>query len=110
MYIKPLIFEFDDGLGSKWIGRAVAETGIEGSDVWINGVNPGGVAANGRNLEHALQAFKESCQLVILDTKEDGGTPAKIAAEILRFFWQTNESTAKEWETAVENGVELRRF
>ncbi|MEO8602666.1 MAG: hypothetical protein ABI629_08825 [bacterium] len=80
-------------------GRALLVEEDDG--FWINGVNPGSVAAGGKDREGAFQAFRDGYVSVLYDIAKDAPTFEAFDAEVKAFFAATNEPTAIEWTEAV---------
>jgi hypothetical protein len=74
----------------------------EGSEFWVEGVNPGGIAARGENPGEALAAFCAEYRVVLFDIAADARSFEEFKAEVERFFNDTSPTAVREWLTAVE--------
>ena len=81
-------------------GRAtcVAEFG----ETWIYGVNPGSLAASGRDIHGAFAAFKEGIAESLCDLAEESGAFRVFRSAVRRFAASTNRASVREWEQARE--------
>ncbi|HVR10405.1 MAG TPA: hypothetical protein VMW75_20330 [Thermoanaerobaculia bacterium] len=73
----------------------------EDGEFWAEGVNPGGMAAEGDSTETALCALCDSYHKVLLDIAEDAPSFESFKKAVERFFADTNMTALKEWEEAV---------
>jgi hypothetical protein len=81
-------------------GRALLTE--EDGEFWMEGVNPGGFAANGGSPSEALAAFCEELRVVLLDIVADAASFEQFRTEVERFFNETSEMARTEWEQAVQ--------
>ncbi len=108
----PVLFGYRDVITGrdfmafvKTDGRALLTKEEEG--YWLYGVYPGGVAGGGKALAEASRELKKSYLSVLFDIAAEAPSFEAFKAEVERFFAQSNEPTAKEWEAAhaqVKNG------
>lgn len=80
-------------------GRALLSS--EDEEYWVEGVNPGGFAAKGTSPSEALAAFCEELRVVLFDIALDAPDFGSFKAEVERFFWETNQTALREWDSAV---------
>lgn len=81
-------------------GRVLME--VEGNDVWIYGVNPGGVGAGGGSRQEAAAKFRVEYRKVLFDLAEGASSFAEFEAAVVDFSRDTNLPCAVAWEAAVE--------
>jgi predicted RNase H-like HicB family nuclease len=74
----------------------------ENGDYWIEGINPGGFAANGRSPSEALAEFGSALRAVLFDIASDAGSFQDFHDEVQRFFEETNVPALRDWEEAVQ--------
>jgi hypothetical protein len=101
----PLMFGFTDLIEGRGFvarvrtdGRAVVET--EDGSWWVNGVNPGGICAQGETAKEALQAFRSAVHEVMLDSAVRCATFHDFRAQVELIFNSTTEAMVSEWKTA----------
>jgi hypothetical protein len=82
------------------MGRFTATFETEG--VWLFGVNPGAIAADGPNLEDAHQAMRESLHLVLIDFAQEADDFKAFKVRVQKFFEETDAESVTEWEQAVQ--------
>jgi hypothetical protein len=109
----PLLLGFRDVISGAGFQARIRADGrallLEEEDgFWVDGVNPGGVAGGGGTLPEALARFRENYRLVLLDAAVVAARFEDFREEILRFFEETCEVTAAEWEEAVREVREGR--
>ena len=103
----PLLFSFSDrviGMGFTAdvisYGRVLAVE--ENNEVWIYGVEPGALAANGSDPKEALESFRLSFTNVLRDTAAESHTFEAFSRTVEAFFADVNDANATEWALAVE--------
>jgi hypothetical protein len=74
----------------------------EGSESWVEGINPGGIAARGGSPGEALAEFCAEYRVVLFDIAAEARSFEELKAEVERFFHDTSPATAREWDEAVE--------
>lgn len=74
----------------------------ENGDYWIEGINPGGFAANGKSPREALAEFGSAFRAVLFDIASDAGSFRDFKDEVQRFFEETNMPALRDWEEAVQ--------
>jgi hypothetical protein len=104
----PLLFTYRDrivGLGFtaavETYGRVLAVMDAE-NDVWIYGVEPGALAANGPDPKAALESFRHHFTNVLRDLAADCRTFEEFEKEVHAFFDQVNKPNEQEWLAAVQ--------
>lgn len=75
----------------------------EGAESWVEGVNPGGIAARGESPGQALAEFGSEYRVVLFDIAADSRSFEEFKAEVERFFNDTSLPAAREWTAAVED-------
>jgi len=103
----PLLFTYRDrivGLGFSALvtshGRVLAVE--DDGEVWVYGVEPGGLAANGTDPKEALEAFRQTFTNVLRDLASETRSFADFEARVQTFFNAINEPNAEEWRRAVD--------
>jgi hypothetical protein len=74
----------------------------EGNESWVEGVNPGGIAARGDSPAEALAEFCSEYRVVLFDIAAEASSFSEFKAEVERFFNDTSPTVAREWQAAVE--------
>lgn len=74
----------------------------EGNESWVEGVNPGGVAARGDSPGQALAEFCSEYRVVLFDIAADARSFEEFKIEVERFFNDTSPTAEREWKAAVE--------
>jgi hypothetical protein len=74
----------------------------EESDYWVEGVNPGGIAARGDNPSEALAEFCSEYRVVLFDIAAEARSLEEFKTGVERFFNDTSPTAAREWEAAVD--------
>lgn len=102
----PLLFSYRDrivGMGFtaqvESYGRVLAIE--EEGGVWIYGVEPGGLAAEGSDPKEALEAFRQTFTKVLRDFAAECGRYADFAAAVEGFFGAINHPNEQDWLDAV---------
>lgn len=103
----PLLFTYCDrivGMGFtaqvESHGRVLAVE--DDGSVWIYGVEPGGLAADGKDPKEALEAFRQTFTNVLRDYAADCHHFADFEAAVQTFFGAINQSNEQDWLAAVE--------
>jgi hypothetical protein len=81
-------------------GRALL-TDEEG-EVWVEGINPGGFAANGKSHSEAFSEFGAAFRAVLLDIAAGAKSFEAFRAEAHRFSAEANVPALRDWEEAVQ--------
>jgi hypothetical protein len=102
----PILFSRRDLVEARHFTAGVIVAGRilvsnENDEFWAEGVNPGGLAAEGTSPETALMALCASYHEVLLDIAEDEPSFDGFKKAVERFFNDTNMTALKEWEEAV---------
>ena len=103
----PLLFTYEDrvvGLGFSALvsshGRVLGEEADD--EVWIYGVEPGAIAANGADPKEALEAFRQRFTNVLRDFASEAGSFSEFEAAVQGFFRSVNIPNEADWLRAVE--------
>lgn len=103
----PLLFGFRDLVaGNGYVAGVAISNGRallvdEGDGFWMYGVNPGGLAAGGKDLGEAQSEFRTAFKSVLFDIAAEAQTFETFRTEVERFFRETNDPTLLEWNEAV---------
>jgi hypothetical protein len=103
----PLLFGFSDLIAGNGFVAGVAIQGRallvqEEDGFWMNGVNPGALAAGGKTPAEAQAAFRETYRSVLFDMAHVAESFETFRREVEAFFHQTDEPTIEEWNRAVQ--------
>ena len=106
----PLLFTFKDLVyGDGFLadieaqGRALAERGPEeAGQVWITGVQPGGIAEGAESQPEAYAKFKNTYQAVLFDIALEAKTFNTFKRAVQNFFNEVCGPAEKDWWDAVE--------
>jgi len=108
----PLLFSFRDLIAGKGFvagvvvdGRVLLEEEGDG-EVWMYGVQPGGVAGGGPSRDAAFREFKNRYISVLYDVAQDADSFAVFEREVTAFFNTVSDGTGRDWEAAL---AEVRR-
>lgn len=71
-------------------------------EVWIYGVNPGGISAGGKTIEDAHNAFTKLLCSTIFDMADEAGSFNALKREVTEFVTSTNAPYEERWLKAVE--------
>lgn len=74
----------------------------EGSESWVEGINPGGIAARGVSPSEALAEFCSEYRVVLFDIAAEARSFEEFKEEVERFFNDTSPTADREWRAAVE--------
>lgn len=102
----PLFFTYRDRIfGNGFLADVMSHGRIlaaeEDGDVWVYGVEPGGMAACGATPKEALEAFRLSFTQVLSDLAAEASTFEAFRESVRGFFHEVNEPTEQDWLTAV---------
>jgi hypothetical protein len=102
----PLLFDRRELIEGNGFIAGVAVSGRallaeEQGEFWVEGVNPGGFAANGGSPGEALAAFGTELRTILFDLAADATSFEAFRAEVERFFSETSAPALAEWEEAV---------
>jgi len=107
----PLLFSYRDTIfGQGFLvevkvlnGRALCVT--EDNEVWMYGVNPGGMAASGTDLHDAHKEFRKAFTKILIDLAYEAENFDAYRAAVEQFVHETSDNDG--WRAAVE---EVRRL
>lgn len=102
----PLFLSYKSAIIGNGFVAEITATGrllatVEAEGWWLYGVNPGGIAAEGRSLDDAHTAMRESLRLVFVDFAQESPTFEEFKARVSAFFYETDDETVGEWQEAV---------
>ncbi len=102
----PILFGWMDLVVGQGFVAAVALNGRallvdEGDGYWIYGVNPGGLAAGGRNQAEAQAQFRSAYRSVLFDIAAEADSFDNFKHEVESLVFDTCLPTAADWDTAV---------
>jgi len=106
--LYPLVFSFRDLIAGNGYVAAVAMDGRvvlaeeEDEDVWMFGVQPGGIAGGDRQKKLACAEFKKSYRSVLFDLAAEALSFAEFKLKVTAFFDQVNDPNFADWERALE--------
>lgn len=103
----PLFLSYKGAIIGNGFVAEIAATGrllatVESEGWWLYGVNPGAIAAEGRSLDDAHTAMRESLRLVFIDFAQDSANFQEFERRVRAFFHETDEQSVQEWEAAVQ--------
>ena len=104
---SPILFTYRDVLAGNGFVAGVEIKGRylmleENGEVWVDGVEPGGIGAGGSSQKEAAAAFRQMYQKVLFDIADDATIFEEFKAEVEKFFSDINEPISQEWWSAVE--------
>jgi hypothetical protein len=102
----PLLFARREKVEGNGFMARVAVSGRvllteEDGEFWVEGINPGGLAATGKSANEALAQFCLDFLAVLFDIASDAKDFEGFRGEVERFFNDTSGPALKEWEEAV---------
>ena len=103
----PLLFDYRDRVEGAGFSAIVTSHGCilaeEGDgEVWIYGVEPGALAADGTDPRAALEAFRHRFTNVLRDFAADAHSFAEFETAVSDFFHAINVPNEQDWLRAVE--------
>ncbi|HSS50128.1 MAG TPA: hypothetical protein VLX28_14415 [Thermoanaerobaculia bacterium] len=104
----PLLFARREKVeGNGFIARVAVSgrvllTSEEDGEYWVEGVNPGGLAANGKSANEALAQFCQDFLAVLFDIASDAQDFEGFREQVKKFFEDTSKPALQEWEDAVK--------
>ena len=106
MKLYPLVFSFNDIIaGNGFVAHVVTEGRVllveEEDDVWMYGVQPGGVAGGDPVRRTAYSEFKDNYRAVLFNIAADTTTFEEFKNRTQRFFDEVNEPNAILWAEAL---------
>lgn len=104
---SPILFTYRDVLAGNGFVAGVEIKGRylmseENEEVWVDGVEPGGIGAGGASQREAAAAFRQMYQKVLFDIALDAKTFDEFKAEVEKFFRDVNDLISEEWWNAVK--------
>lgn len=102
----PMIFTYQGNIfGRGFIAsiNAVSRVlGVQADDgIWLSGVQPGGMAAGGKDLPAAYTDLRNTFLGILADIASTADTYEAFRAEVERFFDERDETAAADWNAAV---------
>jgi len=73
----------------------------EDGEIWMYGVQPGGIAAGGENEDAAYLEFRQTLKAVFFDISIDSADFRSFKRKIKKFFEEVSKPTEEEWWKAV---------
>ncbi len=104
----PLVFSFRDAIVGNGFVAYVAATGRvlltnEGDgDIWMFGVQPGGVSGGGHERSEAFREFKKSYLSVYFDIAAGSSSYEDFERSVRQFFSEVNDPNLETWTDAVK--------
>jgi len=103
----PLLFGRHEKVeGDGFIARVAVAGRVlltdEDGEFWVEGVNPGGLAASGGSANEALAQFGRDFLAVLYDIASDAKSFDHFREQVEKFFNDTSAPALKEWEEAVQ--------
>ena len=102
----PLLFTYSGNIigkgfiaSVKFCGRLLAWLETEG--VWMDGVNPGGLAVGGRTFEEANVELRDSLTKTLVGFADEAASFEAFKADVTRFYDENDAVTVAEWEAAL---------
>lgn len=74
----------------------------EGRELWVESINPGGLAARGRNLGEALTRLGTAFRSLLHGLASDSDSFLHFRSQVEGLFEATSPVTVQDWEAAVE--------
>jgi len=101
----PLLFNFQDLVAGKDFIAGVATRGRvlmkeEDGQIWMCGVEPGGIAASGSNREAALQDFRNGFRHVLIEMAAEATSFESFNQFVQQFFREVDRAELAEWSAA----------
>jgi len=104
----PLVFSFRDAIvGNGFVayvgasGRVLLTNEGDG-DIWMFGVQPGGVAGGGNERSEAFREFKKSYLSVLFDIASTSSSYEDFEDSVKLFFSEVNAPNLAIWTDAVD--------
>lgn len=107
MKLYPLVFSFRDIIAGNGYVATVAMDGRvvlaeeEENDVWMFGVQPGGIAGGDRQKETAFVSFKKGYLGVLFDFAGEAVSFDEFKGKVTSFFSEINEPNLADWEKSL---------
>ena len=105
----PLLFSFKNTISGEGFqahviiqGRALVERGVEEEgEVWLTGVQPGGIAEGAKDMEEAYEKFKAGFREVLLDIADGAENFNVFELRVGEFLREVCTESEKMWWQAV---------
>jgi hypothetical protein len=102
----PLLFGRHEKVeGDGFIARVAVAGRVlltdEDGEFWVEGVNPGGLAASGGSANEALAQFGRDFLAVLYDIASDAKSFEHFREQVEKFFNDTSTPALRDWEEAV---------
>ena len=102
----PLIFTYKGNVfGRGFIASIHAVSRIlgvwEDDGIWLSGVQPGGMAAGGKDIPAAYTDLRNTFLGILADIASTADTYEAFRAEVERFFDERDETAMADWNAAV---------
>lgn len=103
----PLFFAYRDYIyGNGFLADVTSHGRIlcveEEGEVWVYGVEPGGLAASGNTVKEALRAYRTTFTNILVDLAADAGSLDAFRDVVRASFHEVNASFESDWKAAVE--------
>ncbi|HTG32522.1 MAG TPA: hypothetical protein VLB76_06285 [Thermoanaerobaculia bacterium] len=102
----PLLFGRREKVeGNGFIARVAVSGRVlltdEDGEFWVEGVNPGGLAATGNSASEALAQFCQDFLAVLFDIASEAEDFDHFRDQVGKFFSETSAPALEDWEEAV---------
>lgn len=107
MKLYPLVFSFRDIIAGNGYVATVAMDGRvvlaeeNDQDVWMFGVQPGGIAGGDRQKETAFVEFQNSYSSVLYDFAAEATSFDEFKEKVTAFFSEINGPNLVDWESSL---------
>ena len=104
----PLLFNYLDTIPYKGnlfefsVQGRILLAKEEDGEIWVYGVNPGGLAGGGDTIEEAISNFRNNYRTMLFDLSAEAFDIDSLKNEVEKFIYQENSFNAEAWEKAVE--------
>jgi len=107
MLSYPLYFTFKGVIPCKdskalLVAKARVLMTIEDDEVWLYGVQPGGMAAFGKSRQEAFVNFRVAFANILVDIESEAANGEEFDQAARRFFHDIDKQDAKVWEESRE--------
>lgn len=103
----PLIFTYRDLIAGNGFqatvaarGRALAHLDAD-DEIWIEGVQPGGMSGVGVSLREAHADFRRGFTGILIEIASRSADYASFEAEVHHFFYEQNQVAMQEWGASI---------
>jgi hypothetical protein len=83
----------------RFCGRLLAWPETEG--VWLDGVNPGGFAVGGKNLDEANSELRTTLTKILVDFATEADSFNAFRSAVTSFYHETDDASVGLWEEAL---------